>query len=439
MTISEQTMSDQDFNPFDTNAPSSDAFTVSSSKSWFERIVDGFKGILFGLLLIIAAGFLLFWNEGRAARTAAALSEGAGAVITVAADRIDPANEGKLVHVAGDTSAPQAARDGDFGFEAKALKLVRKVEMYQWKEESHSETQKKLGGGEETITRYVYSREWADRAIDSSRFRETSGHRNPAMPAVASREFAAPNARLGAFALGDRVIGLLDASEPFSAPDGAAAAARGRFGDRAKIAAGGVYVGANPDAPAIGDVRVAWTALPLTPLSVVARQTQSTFSPWTARNGNEILLVEKGVLDPALMFKHGQDENRVMTWILRALGLLMMFIGFRLAMSLLEVIADVVPFIGNIIGAGASLIALVCTLTLAPVIIAVAWLFYRPLVTIIALAVGAALVYGVRELAKRRHAMRASVAPPASPNPSPATNATGAATAPPQWGLGPRK
>ena len=139
------------------------------------------------------------------------------------------------------------------------------------------------------------------------------------------------------------------------------------------------------------------------------------------------------------MFKHGQDENRVMTWILRALGLLMMFIGFRVAMSLLEVIADVVPFIGNIIGAGASLIALVCTLTLAPVIIAVAWLFYRPLVAIIALAVGAALVYGVRELAKRRHAMRASVAPPASPNPSSATNATGAATAPPQWGLGPRK
>ena len=120
-------MSDQDFNSSDGGFSSSDSFSESSSKSWFERIIDSIKGILFGLLLIIVSSALLFWNEGRAAKTAAALSEGAGAVVSVAADKVDPANEGKLVHVAGDTSAAQAARDSDFGFDAKGLKLVRKV------------------------------------------------------------------------------------------------------------------------------------------------------------------------------------------------------------------------------------------------------------------------------------------------------------------------
>ena len=39
------------------------------------------------------------WNEGRAVRTAESLEEGAGAVVSVPADAVDPGNEGKLVHV----------------------------------------------------------------------------------------------------------------------------------------------------------------------------------------------------------------------------------------------------------------------------------------------------------------------------------------------------
>ena len=38
--------------------------------------------ILIGLLLVVISGGLMFWNEGRSARTAAALAEGAGLVIS---------------------------------------------------------------------------------------------------------------------------------------------------------------------------------------------------------------------------------------------------------------------------------------------------------------------------------------------------------------------
>ncbi len=384
--------------------PGSGDVTETTSRSWFSRIGDSIKAILFGLLLVIIAGVLMFWNEGRSAKTLAALSEGAGQVVGIMADRIDPAHEGKLVHIAGPTASAAGVMDADFGFAANGLKLSRKVEMYQWKEESHSETQKKLGGGEETITRYSYTREWADRAIDSSRFRNAADHRNPAMPATASRDFASADARLGAFTLGPKVIGLLSTAEAFSAPDSAVAEARTKLGARARIVQGKVYAGANADQPSIGDVRISWKVLPLQPVSVVARQIQSTFVPWLAGNGREIILAETGMVPPDTMFKHGEDENALLTWILRAVGVIVMFIGFRSMLSLLEVLADVVPFIGTLVGAGASLVALLCTCVVAPLMIALAWLFYRPLTAIAVLAVGAGLVWGVRQLAHRRSA-----------------------------------
>ena len=71
-----------------------------------------------------------------------------------------------------------------------------------------------------------------------------------------------------------------------------------------------------------------------------------------------------------------------MTWILRFGGVLAMFIGFMLILNPLVVVADVVPFIGNILSAGAGIVSLVLTAIVAPVVIAVAWFWYRPLVSV---------------------------------------------------------
>jgi len=394
-----------------------DSFTETTSKSWSEKTSDGFLGVFFGLIMVIAAGVLMFWNEGRSARTSAALHEGAGRVIAVVNDYVDPANEGKLVHVAGETAATQPVRDADFGFGASGLRLTRKVEMYQWDEHRESETRKQLGGGEETVTTYTYTRKWSDRAIDSSQFRGSGGHRNPPMPGLASRSFAAPDARLGAFALNERVISLLPAVEDFDVPASALGQARARLGPRARVEQGLVYVGGNPDLPMVGDVRVTWRLLPVTPVSVVARQTDKTFSPWLAGNGGEVILSETGVKGAALLFKHGHDKNRTITWIWRFVSVFLMFIGFRKMLSLLVSLADVIPLLGDIVGAGAWLIALVFTLIVATAVIGLAWLFYRPLIAGLVIGGGIALVLGLRKIGKRQAQARgAALAPRPRPN-----------------------
>ena len=183
-----------------------DSFTETTHKSWFERIMESLKAILFGFVFVIGACSLMFWNEGNSAKESAALSEGAGLVTAVSTERVESGNEGKLVHIAGETKAANPARDADLGVAGNGLKLSRKVEMYQWKEERKSEKRQKLGGGEETVTTYSYQRVWSDQPINSSSFRDSANRRNPAMPNLRSRSYAAEGVTLGGFRLDERIL-----------------------------------------------------------------------------------------------------------------------------------------------------------------------------------------------------------------------------------------
>jgi Transmembrane protein 43 len=379
----------------------SDDFVEVTSKSWFEKIVDSLKAIVFGLILVIASGVAIFWNEGNSAETLAALAEGAKIVISVPADRVDIGNDGKLVHVAGQTSAAQPIKDADLGVTVDALKLARKVEMYQWKETSKSETQKKLGGGEETITRYSYMLVWSDVAINSSNFKNLSDHRNPAFPALASRTFANSSSKIGNFSLGEGVLAEISVFEKAEVPASALGTAKQKLGSNAVISQGNFFLGTDQNSPSLGDVRVSYQIVPIQPVSIIAKQVQSTFSPYVMKSGHKLLLVETGIKDPTLMFKDGKDESQLITWIVRGVAFFFMFIGFALMLSLLEVIADLIPFLGNLVGAGTMLVAFCFTLITAPVVAAIAWFYYRPLVAGAIILAGALLFLGFRSFAKK--------------------------------------
>src|SRR5438874_672 len=148
-------------------------------KSWGERLFESIKGVLIGIVLFIVSFPLLFWNEGRAVDTARALDEGGKSVIAVpSADKVDPANEGKLVHLTAEANTTETLEDKEFLISEKAIYLGRNVEMYQWKQEERKRSEKQLGGGEKEITEYTYDRVWSKDVIASGGFHE-SGHSNP--------------------------------------------------------------------------------------------------------------------------------------------------------------------------------------------------------------------------------------------------------------------
>jgi hypothetical protein len=383
----------------------SDSFTETTTKSWGSRLGNSIKGVLFGLVLIVGSCIFLFWNEGRAVQTQRSLTEGASLVVSVDPARVDPANDGKLVHLSGDLKPGAPLTDPDFTVTATALRLVRTVEMYQWKEETKTETRKNVGGSEETITTYEYVRTWSDSRIDSSRFKRQEGHINPQMQ-YRGASYPSRDATLGAFRPGTNVIDRLPASENVSLDPSLAAKLAGRVKGPVHIAEGRIYVGESPSQPRIGDLRVSFQLAPAGPTSIIGRQAGTGFAEYQTQAGDPLLMVRPGTLSAADMFAAAQRENRILTWILRFAGVLAMFIGFMMVLAPLVVVADVVPFIGNILSAGSAIVSLVLTAIVAPVVIAVAWFWYRPLVSAAVLAVGLVLAYGFKRWASQRAAAR---------------------------------
>jgi hypothetical protein len=368
-----------------------DSFTETTSQSWFQRLGSAFMGILVGLILLPVAGFLLFWNEGRAVQTARSLAEGAGLVQSASPERPDPALEGRLVHVAGPVSAAAVPRDADLNVTPQpgTIRLVRRVEMYQWQEQTSSETRTRMGGGQETVTTYSYRRVWAEGRIDSSRFRQPDGHQNPE-PRYQTRAFNADRVMLGGFRISDAQVNQIPATTSLAVPGG--------------HADGGRYIGQNPESPRVGDLRITWQVARPDALSVIGAQVGDGFGPYATRAGDRLFMIEAGRVPAAAMFQQAEADNVTLTWILRLVGTVVMFVGFLIIFNPLKVLADVIPFIGSIVGFGTGLLAAVLTLVLAPATIAIAWLFYRPLVGIAILALGIALAYGLTRLRRNRPA-----------------------------------
>jgi len=380
------------------------SFTETTRTSWFSRLKSGLAGLLIGPLLVIGMIWLLSWNEGRSVQTYRALAEGAGIVVSVDNGAIDPANEGKLVHISGPVKPDGTPEDPMFGITAEgAAGIKRKVEMFQWEQQSESKTETKLGGGEETVTTYSYKKTWRSSQVDSSDFKIPDGHQNPQMPFDNDR-FTVASASIGAFTVdGEAVANLGEDSAVKLTPD-VLARVRAALGTEKPVNADGVtiYVSQNRQSPAIGDLRISFTRQDVAQASFVGAQKAATLGEYTASNGRSLFLSAAGSASSAEMFETAQSENTLITWLIRIGGLVGMFIGFAMMLSILRIIADVIPFVGSIVGFGTSAIAAILTLLLGPLVIAIAWIAYRPLLAIAIIAVGALLAAATIYLRRNR-------------------------------------
>jgi len=395
----------------------SDHFTETTRTGWFSRLGSAFGGVIAGIVAILAGIVLLGWNEGRAVQTERALDEGAGVVVDVSADTVDPANDGALVHVSGDTTVGGPVSDTSWPVSAEALRLIRNVEMYQWRETSRSETRTRLGGGEETVTTYEYDRIWSDSRQDSSSFRQPSGHQNPEFP-VEAASFSADDARLGAFRLDDRIIEQVGSGESLTFDDETQQALRDRAGQNATVSASEIYLGRDPSSPQIGDTRISYEVVRPGDISVVAAQSGDGFSEYRADNGGTILLVSDGRVPAAEMFEGAQSANRMLLWILRGVGLFVLIAGFGLILRPLRVLADVLPPVGAVVGMGIGLVSLLLGLLVGGVVIALAWFAVRPILSIGILAVVGGAVFLLWRTGRLRLKRKAAEAAPAEPTPT---------------------
>ncbi len=392
------------------------AVTETTTESWGSRLGSSIKGVLFGLALFIAGFPILFWNEGNSVKTAKALDEGEGACVPVESiEKVDPEMEGQLVHMTGKATTEDVLADDQFGVSVKAIALKRKTEMYQWVEESHTTEKKKLGGGVEKTTTYTYKQDWVDTAIDSSGFKE-SGHDNPGFIEFPSAEMRATNVKFGAFRLNERQIGRIGDEKPYAFPTGFVCRI-----DRVQRQSTTIYVPNKvtrdnvknvrdvASQPRTGDMRVVFEVIYPHDISLVAKQKGDTFVSYIAKTKKKVDLLMDGVRDVSEMFEAARSANATFTWIIRIVGFFAMFFGLSMVLKPLSVLADVLPILGDIVEIGTGIVAGIVAFVCALVTIAIAWIFYRPVLGIVLLAIAGA---GLFLLWKKKQAKKSASAPP---------------------------
>jgi hypothetical protein len=360
-------------------------YTEVTRTSLGGNLASSFGKVVFGLLMLLISFPLLWLNEGCSVDTYKALKEGAGAVVSVAADKIDPAKESKLVHVNGKATTQETLVDLEFGIQAQAINLNRQVEMYQWVEKKETKEEKQTGGGTETVTTYKYSKEWRPEIVNSSQFKKSDAYSNPESMPYASESWMAQEVQLGAFSLNSNQIGRLPGSQSLALdsvllPPGATKTANQ------------IYIGANPSTPELGDVRISYHYTPSgTEITLAAKQVGNSFEAYRTTNDEDIDLLKPGHLSAAQLFDAAQSENTIKTWILRGIGFLMMSLGFAALFSPILALANILPFLGNIAEFGAKLLGFLLGGIFSSLTIAVAWIFYRPLLGISLLVVSLGL------------------------------------------------
>lgn len=349
-------------------------------------------GVVVGIGLILGSIVALFWNEGRAIQTAQSLAEGAAAVVSVESATADPAHDGGLVHMTGRLDSDATLQDPEFPVAEEALALRRQVEMYQWHEEEERRNDE---------TRYSYRTDWSSRVIDSRRFNRTTGRENPTSMPFDHYEVRADDITLGAFNLSETFTRQLDNYRTVGLEEGMLGQLSGNLPSQPHLVGNQLYFGENPDNPQVGDTRVTFSIIEPHEASVIGQQQGSMLSSYPTQAGDNLAMVSVGTHSPGEMFDQAMAENVMLTWLLRGGGLFAMFLGFVMFFGPIGYVARFIPFLGALIVGAKKLVSAGLTMLLGGGTIAIAWVFYRPLIGIPLLLLFGAVAVGAFFLAIR--------------------------------------
>jgi hypothetical protein len=366
--------------------------------NWRERLKGSCCGVLVGIVLFIGAFPLLFWNEQRAVRRYDALTEAETQVESISGMEIDPQNEGMLLHFSVDVvNGGGPISDPIFGVQCNSttdcLVLHRYAEMYQWDEEV-STTSKETDGTKTSTKTYIYNKQWMKYHVNSENFNNRNGgYDNPSSMRFEAYTVSADPILIGAYELPQELVSKVDLFPGNAFDVDLTDISDESLRSEAKYSnsTGGYYFGLGNETstPQIGDQRVWFTETPPSRITIVGVQSNNTLSAFVSETGTggDVLLFKQGNYTAVEMFDAAENENKATAWLLRFAGFGVMSLGLWLVLRPIEVFADIIPILGDIIGCGISFISILFASILSGITMSLAWLIYRPVLGAIVLAV----------------------------------------------------
>jgi len=217
-------------------------------QQWLRRVLGA-------LLLLSGAGLVAMTEQGLLDYRHASDRHGGQILDVGSGESPDTAQHGYLVRVAGPLRVIEEPYDPDFGQRAKVPVLIRRVEMFQWRE---------IRVGSDVH----YEQDWVDRPVDSRRFAQPSGHANPERFPIEGKQFDAGQVRVGGYALSPTVLHALPGNDvvtpdPKSVPVNLAVS----FTLHDQY----LTTSSRPEQPRLGDLRVSWETVPVQVVTVFAQ------------------------------------------------------------------------------------------------------------------------------------------------------------------------
>lgn len=332
---------------------------------------------LFGCILYITAIAILFWNEGRAVNNAMSLDEAMSNVYIANANHpIDPSLEGRLIHITGKLTTGEPLTEPDYGIQVLAVKLKRRVQMYQWIEEEveykYGESVATIEGNDRT---YYYSMDWRDNIVDSSMFYIRSGHNNPTKFPIQTRVQLAEHVSIGYFELGSavksKVTRFIDLTSDSRPED-----------PSVKLHSGLYYHCNDVFNPEVGDLRIqfSFSGLEGTTYTVVGMLQNGKIVPYPTTVNINVLLVFEGDLTLASALKAAHYSYKLTTWGFRFIGFVLLFFAITCTTALLQVLFCQNRLLWSIMPDADHPVTgnLILSFSIALAVTALAWIFHRP-------------------------------------------------------------
>ena len=359
---------------------------VVVKKTFGSRFKNSISGVLVGLLLIIAGIVLLACNEKNALKNKKDTIELRQNYVEITSDKVDTENNGNLVVTSGKLVwSPSNATDKIFGVTYNTPVLERKVEIYEWVEES-TETN--------DSTTYSYSKSWNTSIVNSNNFQKKEGHVNPTSMPYEKDEVTAETLTVGAYSLTSTFVGKLSANENLldlstaTVPEG--------------YRVDGNYITNSADLanPQVGDVRISFKYGDYTDVTVMGKLNGSRIESYKTKKGSSVTSMKHGILSGDEVITSIENANNTMKWIMRLLGTMLIIFGLNAIAGPITNLTSYVPILGSIFNGAVGLVMFILGLAISLVVIAISGFAVRPILSILLIAVVIGLIYLLKRFKK---------------------------------------
>jgi len=338
-------------------------------KNFLDRLAGSIGWLLIGVLVFLGSFVVLYKTEGmvdlsKVANKAAAI------------EKIGD-NQDAFVYATGVLKTPDYLSD-EIYIQGNYIVLDRKVEMYAWFEEAHSE---------DDDTYYTYSMKWVDDVPDSTKFNERRRHENPSKPQY-SKTYTVNKASVGDYDVNmDKVrlpgLKALSLKDETIDPRGGAQVVSDKEHDY-------IFEGYGTfENPEVGDIRYSYSVLPSgEKVTVFGKVDGTAIERHSGEQNGKIYRIFKGSKADALDVLKG--EYKTAGWAGKIASFFLMWIGLMLILKPLTVSLEIIPIIGKL---GKSALGVI-TFTLALILTVVSSVVFSIIQSVVGLVVIAVVVVG---------------------------------------------